>query len=157
VERVETVVVGSGQAGLATSYFLTQHGREHVVLERARVGETWRTERWDGFFLNTPDSAQRLPVFEYSGDDPDAFAPLADVIELLEGYGVVTKYGNCRCLIEDWGVVDEAAIGERFRALAPELDERRRRLWAAAEARAAGRGGIAATARATGTAMDTIR
>jgi hypothetical protein len=54
-------------------------------------------------------------------------------------------------------VVDEAAIGERFRALAGELDERQRRLWAAAEARSAGRGGIAATARATGIAPDTIR
>jgi hypothetical protein len=54
-------------------------------------------------------------------------------------------------------VVDELAIGERFRALAGELDERQRRLWAAAEARAAGRGGIAATARATGMAVDTIR
>jgi len=54
-------------------------------------------------------------------------------------------------------VVDEAAIGERFRALAGELDERRRRLWAAAEARSAGRGGIAAVARATGIAENTIR
>jgi Rhodopirellula transposase DDE domain len=54
-------------------------------------------------------------------------------------------------------VVDELAIGERFRALAGELDERQRRLWAAAEARSAGRGGIAATARATGIAADTIR
>jgi transposase len=54
-------------------------------------------------------------------------------------------------------VVDEVAIGERFRALAGELDERQRRLWAAAEARSAGRGGIAATARATGMAEDTIR
>jgi hypothetical protein len=54
-------------------------------------------------------------------------------------------------------VVDEVAIGERFRALAGELDERQRRLWAAAEARSAGRGGIAATARATGMAPDTIR
>jgi Rhodopirellula transposase DDE domain len=54
-------------------------------------------------------------------------------------------------------VVDEVAIGERFRALAGELDERQRRLWAAAEARSAGRGGIAATARATGIAPDTIR
>jgi Rhodopirellula transposase DDE domain len=53
------------------------------------------------------------------------------------------------------GVVDEIAIGERFRALAGELDERQRRLWA--EARSAGRGGIAATARATGIAADTIR
>jgi hypothetical protein len=55
------------------------------------------------------------------------------------------------------GVVNEAAIGERYRALAGELDERRRRLWAAAEARAAGRGGIAAVARATGMAENTIR
>jgi transposase len=54
-------------------------------------------------------------------------------------------------------VVDEVAIGERFRAMAGELDERQRRLWAAAEARSAGRGGIAATARATGMAVDTIR
>jgi len=54
-------------------------------------------------------------------------------------------------------VVDEDAIGEKFRALAGELNERQRRLWAATEARAAGRGGIAATARATGIAVDTIR
>ena len=54
-------------------------------------------------------------------------------------------------------MVDEAAIGERFRALAGELDERRRRLWAAAEARSAGRGGIAAVARASGMSEETIR
>ncbi len=54
-------------------------------------------------------------------------------------------------------MIDEDAIGERFRALAPEFDERRRRLWAAAEARCAGRGGIAAVARATGISPDTIR
>ena len=54
-------------------------------------------------------------------------------------------------------MIDEAAIGERFRSLAPELNERQRRLWAASEARAAGWGGITATARATGLAIDTIR
>jgi len=54
-------------------------------------------------------------------------------------------------------VIDEAAIGERFRALAGELNERQRRLWAAAEARSCGRGGIEATARATGIHQDTIR
>jgi Rhodopirellula transposase DDE domain len=54
-------------------------------------------------------------------------------------------------------VVDEVAIGEKFRLLAPELNERQRRLWVASEARVAGRGGIAATARATGMALDTIR
>jgi hypothetical protein len=54
-------------------------------------------------------------------------------------------------------VPDEPAIGEKFRALAGELNERQRRLWAASEARAAGRGGIAVTARATGMSEVTIR
>jgi putative flavoprotein involved in K+ transport len=85
-ERVRTVVVGAGQAGLATSYHLTQRGHDHVVLERGLVGETWRAERWDGFALNTPNWTLQLPGFDYSGPDPDAFAPLADVIGYLEGY-----------------------------------------------------------------------
>jgi putative flavoprotein involved in K+ transport len=85
-ERIETIVVGAGQAGLATSYFLTQHGREHVVLERGRLAETWRSQRWDGFYLNTPNFAQRLPGFHYTGDQPEAFAPLQEVIAYLEDY-----------------------------------------------------------------------
>jgi putative flavoprotein involved in K+ transport len=85
-ERIETVVIGAGQAGLATSYFLTARGREHVVLERGRVGETWRSERWDGFFLNTPNWTLQLPGYGYSGADPDGFAPLTDVVEYIEGY-----------------------------------------------------------------------
>ena len=85
-ERVETVVIGAGQAGLATSYWLTHYDREHVVLERGRVGETWRSQRWDGFCLNTPNWGQQLPGFHYAGSEPDAFAPLAEVITYLEGY-----------------------------------------------------------------------
>ena len=45
-ERIETVIIGGGQAGLALSYYLTQKGRAHVVLERGRVAETWRSQRW---------------------------------------------------------------------------------------------------------------
>jgi putative flavoprotein involved in K+ transport len=86
VERVDTIVIGAGQAGLAASYFLTQHRREHLVLERGEVGETWRSQRWDGFYLNTPNWFLQLPGGEYEGDDPDAFSPLAEVIEYLEGY-----------------------------------------------------------------------
>ena len=86
-ERVETVVIGAGQAGLAASYWLTQHGRDHVVLERGRIGETWRSQRCDGFFLNTPNWGQQLPGFHYSGAEPDAFAPLGEVIGYLEDYG----------------------------------------------------------------------
>jgi putative flavoprotein involved in K+ transport len=85
-ERVETAVIGAGQAGLATSYFLTEHGREHVVLERGEVANTWRAERWDGFYLNTPKFTERLPGHEYRGPEPDAFSSLAETIAYLDGY-----------------------------------------------------------------------
>ena len=71
--QIDTVVIGAGQAGLATSYHLTQSGREHVVLERGDVADTWRTKRWDGFYLNTPKWTQALPGHEYDGPEPDAF------------------------------------------------------------------------------------
>jgi putative flavoprotein involved in K+ transport len=85
-ERVETVVIGAGQAGLSASYHLTQRGRPHVVLERGQVAETWRSQRWDSFVLNTPNWSQQLPGFEYRGPDPDGFAPLSEVIGYLEDY-----------------------------------------------------------------------
>ena len=67
MERVDTIVIGAGQAGLAASFFLTQHGREHLVLERGAVGETWRSQRWDGFYLNTPNWSLQLPGAAYDG------------------------------------------------------------------------------------------
>ena len=86
MERVDTIVIGAGQAGLAASYFLSQHDREHVVLERGAVGESWRSRRWDGFHLNTPNWFLQLPGAEYDGNDPDAFAPRAEIVDYLEGY-----------------------------------------------------------------------
>jgi putative flavoprotein involved in K+ transport len=76
---VEVVVIGAGQAGLSTSYHLGRLGVEHVLLERRRVAETWRTTRWDGFHLNTPNWATQLPGMQPSDSDPDAFAPLTEV------------------------------------------------------------------------------
>jgi putative flavoprotein involved in K+ transport len=86
MESVDTVVIGAGQAGLSASYHLTQQGIEHVVLERGRVGETWRSERWDGFVLNTPNWTLQLPGFHYAGAEPDGFAPLTAVIGYFEEY-----------------------------------------------------------------------
>jgi putative flavoprotein involved in K+ transport len=86
MERVDTAVIGAGQAGLSTSYHLTLRGIEHLVLERGHIGERWRSERWDGFVLNTPNWAQMLPGFHYAGDEPDAFAPLSEVIAYLVDY-----------------------------------------------------------------------
>jgi putative flavoprotein involved in K+ transport len=84
-ERIDTVVIGGGQAGLAASYHLTERGREHVVLERGRIGETWRSQRWDGFYLNTPNWGQQLPGFGYAGPDPDGFFARSEVVAYLEG------------------------------------------------------------------------
>ena len=71
MRRTEAVVIGGGQAGLAMSRCLTQYGIDHVVLERGRVGERWRSERWDSLRLLSPNWHTRLPGFRYDGPDPD--------------------------------------------------------------------------------------
>jgi putative flavoprotein involved in K+ transport len=85
-EQVETVIIGGGQAGLALSYYLTRQGRAHLVLEQGRVGEIWRSGRWDSFTLNTPNWMTQLPGFAYQGGDPDSFLPRADIVAYLEQY-----------------------------------------------------------------------
>ena len=84
-EQIETVVVGAGQAGLAVSHELTQAGVPHAVLERGRVGQTWRG-RWDSFCLVTPNWTVQLPGGTYAGDDPDGFMARDDLVGYLERY-----------------------------------------------------------------------
>jgi putative flavoprotein involved in K+ transport len=86
IEQIETVVVGGGQAGLAMSYYLGQLGREHIVLERGRAAERWRSERWDSLCFQAPNWNMRLPGFAHRAADPDAFAPRDDVVRYIEGY-----------------------------------------------------------------------
>ena len=87
MERIETVIVGGGQAGLATSYYLTQQGREHVVLEQAaQAAPVWRNERWDSFTLVTPNWTLRMPGAEYDGPDPGGFMPRDEVFASFERY-----------------------------------------------------------------------
>ncbi|CAG0945896.1 putative oxidoreductase CzcO [Anaerolineae bacterium] len=87
MERIETVIVGGGQAGLSLSYFLTQQRRAHVILERAEhLANTWRHARWDSFTLVTPNWQLRLPGFHYAGNDPDGFLPRAEIVAYLEEY-----------------------------------------------------------------------
>ena len=80
------VIVGGGQAGLAASRCLVERGIEHVVLERGRVGERWRSERWDSLRLLTPNWQSRLPGFAYDGPDPDGFMTMPEVVGYLERY-----------------------------------------------------------------------
>ena len=85
VDEDSVVVVGGGQAGLAVSCRLSQAGVGHVVLEKGRVGETWR-RRWDSFCLVTPNWSVQLPEHPYDGDDPDGFMPRDEVVGYLERY-----------------------------------------------------------------------
>jgi putative flavoprotein involved in K+ transport len=88
-QRIETVVIGGGQAGLAMSYCLSQRGREHVVLERRRVAERWRSERWDSLAFQSPNWNMHLPGFRFGAADPDAFAGRDDVVRFIEGYAAL--------------------------------------------------------------------
>src|SRR5262245_26323407 len=86
VERVETLIVGGGQAGLAMSHMLGRRGCPHLVLERGRIGERWRAERWDGLRFQFPNWSVRLPDFAFPHGDPDGFATSAEIVDFLEAY-----------------------------------------------------------------------
>lgn len=85
MEHVDVIVVGAGQAGLAASYELSTMGVQHLVLERGRVGETWR-QRWDTFCLVTPNWTVALPGHPYGGSDPDGFMSRDEIVATLEEY-----------------------------------------------------------------------
>jgi putative flavoprotein involved in K+ transport len=107
-QEVEAVVIGAGQAGLAISYFLTQQGRAHVVLEHAaQVANAWRHGRWDSFTLVTPNWSVRLPGFPYSGDDPDGFMPRDEVVLHLERYAA--SFGAPVCYGKQVTAIDPAS------------------------------------------------
>lgn len=82
----ETVIIGAGQAGLAASRCLSDRGREHVVLERGRTGQRWRTETWDALHLLTPNWMNALPGRPYEGEDADGFVAAATFADELVDY-----------------------------------------------------------------------
>jgi putative flavoprotein involved in K+ transport len=71
-ERTDVLVVGAGQAGVAMSAHLGALGIPHLVLERGRIAERWRSERWDALVANGPAWHDRFPGLEHAGD-PEAF------------------------------------------------------------------------------------
>jgi len=99
-QRIETVVIGAGQAGLAMSYHLTRAHRAHLVLEKAAaLANAWRNQRWDSFTLVTPNFQVRMPGAEYAGPEPYGFMSRAEVIEYLESYAARFQL-PVRCGIE---------------------------------------------------------
>lgn len=84
--QTTAVVIGAGHSGLAMSRRLTERSIEHIVLERGEVANSWRTERWPSLRLLTPNWQTRLPGYDYAGDDPDGFMPVASVVTTLTRY-----------------------------------------------------------------------
>jgi putative flavoprotein involved in K+ transport len=83
MQRTNTVIVGAGQCGLAMSHELTRRSIDHVVHERGRIGNSWRTERWDSLRLLTPNWLNGL--FGHMPGDPDGDMPAADFAMSLAG------------------------------------------------------------------------
>ncbi|MCA3441230.1 MAG: NAD(P)-binding domain-containing protein [Rhodobacter sp.] len=86
VEQVETLVIGGGQAGVAMSEHLGRRGLPHVVVERYRIAERWRTERWDSLVANGPAWHDRFPGLEFAGIDPDGFAGKEAIVDYFVTY-----------------------------------------------------------------------
>src|SRR5688500_17414217 len=113
---IDTVVIGAGHAGLAVSRLLTGARRDHVLLDRGRVGERWRTERWDSLHLLTPSWMTRLPHWQYAGPDPEGFMSASAFVGHLERYaesfaapvvGGTTVLSVRRCGLEQYAVVTD--------------------------------------------------
>jgi putative flavoprotein involved in K+ transport len=99
VEKVDTLIVGGGQAGLAMSEHLSQAGVSHLILERARIAERWRTERWDSLVANGPAWHDRFPNMEFSKDGPDDFPSKDNVVGYFEAYADMIK-APIRCGVD---------------------------------------------------------
>lgn len=99
VEKVDTVVVGGGQAGIAMSEHLRNNGIEHVVLERGRIAERWRSERWDSLVANGPAWHDRFPGLEFADTDPNAFPGKESVADYFVSYSEKIE-APIRCGVE---------------------------------------------------------
>ena len=116
-ETIETLVIGGGQAGLTMSHRLKQRGLPHLVLERRRIAERWRSERWDGLKFQFPNWSVRLPDFPFPHDDPDAFSDSDTIVKYIEAYAAfVAPPIRCEVAVtrlaqRDGGFIAETAEG----------------------------------------------
>ena len=113
-ETVDTLVIGGGQAGLAMSEHLSKQGVRHLIVERQRIAERWRSERWDSLVANGPAWHDRFPSMHFSNVDPDAFASKNDIVAYFEAYAKQIE-APIRCGVEVTAL-ELNEEGEGFRA-----------------------------------------
>ena len=84
--ELDAVVIGAGWAGLAASNALKDAGLRHVVFEKHRVCESWRTQRWNSFHMNTPNVLTVMPGDRYVGADPEGYMNRDAFVSMVENY-----------------------------------------------------------------------
>lgn len=86
MQHYPVIIIGGGQAGLSMSFCLKERGIAHIIFEKHRIAESWRSKRWDAFCLVTPNWQCALPGFTYSGDDPKGFMVKDEIVDYIESY-----------------------------------------------------------------------
>ncbi len=110
---LDVAVIGAGWAGLGVSYALQQAGLRHVVFERHRICETWRTQRWSTFRMNTPNVLSVLPGDRYDGDDPEGYMTCDAFVAMVEGYA-----RRHRLPVQEGNAIAEVRpLGDRFKVV----------------------------------------
>ena len=99
IEKIETLIVGGGQAGIAMSEHLSNYKIPHLVLERNRIAERWRSERWDSLVANGPAWHDRFPNMEFTDFDPNGFPSKEQVVDYFVTYAEMIK-APIRCGVE---------------------------------------------------------
>lgn len=106
-QEIDTLVIGAGQAGIAMSEHLTRHGLPHLVLERHRIAERWRSERWDSLVANGPAWHDRFPGMEFTSCGPDDFPGKEAVADYFVAYAARIN-APVRCGVTVTSVTREA-------------------------------------------------
>jgi len=99
IEKIDTLVVGGGQAGLAMSEHLSNNSVPHLILEKSRIAERWRTGRWDSLVANGPAWHDRFPSLEFKDTHPEAFASKDSVANYFVEYAKAID-APIRCSVE---------------------------------------------------------
>ena len=111
-QKIDTLIVGGGQAGLAMSEQLSALGQEHLILEMSRIAERWRTARWDSLVMNGPAWHDRFPTREFRCSGPDDFPGKEGVVAYFEEFADQIK-APIQCGVEVLSVEKQAG-GDGF-------------------------------------------
>src|SRR5688572_24713687 len=86
---LDVIVVGAGYSGLVASYHLNEYGLRHIIFERGKIGESWRSQRWDSFRFNSTNKLNVLPGEDPDPADPDSFLSATAFVSTLEQYAKI--------------------------------------------------------------------